>query len=75
MEDHIRTATTDPLDAAALALPATDAQLVAGLHNHRLRALLIIAARLSIQNQLRLEAVAQTLGEAEGSHQLGHTQR
>ncbi|MEV0686934.1 hypothetical protein AB0I35_23995 [Nocardia sp. NPDC050378] len=38
------------------------------LRNRRLRALLTTAAGLSIQNQLRLGAVAETLSETEGLH-------
>ncbi|MFF0547068.1 hypothetical protein [Nocardia thailandica] len=73
MEHLFRTATTVPFAAAAPGLPAPDDRLVVGLRDHRLRALLVTAAGLSAQNQLRLGAVAETLRETEGLHRPQHT--
>ncbi|NKX86080.1 hypothetical protein [Nocardia coubleae] len=59
---------TPPFAAAASGLTAPDDHLVLRLRNRRLRALLTTASGLSIQNQLRLGAVAETLSETEGLH-------
>lgn len=69
MEYLFRTATTVPFAAAVPGLVAPDDDLVVRLRDRRLRALLVTAAKLSPQNQLRLAAVAQTLSETEGLHQ------
>lgn len=68
MEHLFRTANTVPFAAAAPGLPAADDHLVVHLRDRRLRALLVTAAGLSPQNQLRLGAVAETLSETEGLH-------
>lgn len=69
MEHLFRTATTVPFAAAVPGLVAPDDDLVVRLRDRRLRALLVTAAKLSPQNQLRLAAVAQALSETEGLHQ------
>ncbi|MFI8974220.1 hypothetical protein ACIGO9_15140 [Nocardia asteroides] len=66
MEHLFRTATAVPFAAAAPGLAAPDDDLVVRLRDRRLRALLVTAARLSPQNQLRPAAVAHTLSETEG---------
>ncbi|MEV0075599.1 hypothetical protein AB0H58_04230 [Nocardia neocaledoniensis] len=67
MEQPFRNCTMLPSTVTASAeLPPDEEQLVARLHDLPLRNLLRSAAGLSLQNQLRLGVVAETLREYEG---------